>query len=99
MSEPISLAWYRNHKAVMKLTERALGIVSAECFTHNHGDCELCACRCHDLPRPCVDMSCDHRSPDCRDGKHLACRRDSWCVANDRAAECDCTCHDTEEPA
>lgn len=32
-------------------------------------------------------------SPDCRDGKHLACTGDAWDRAADHETSCDCTCH------
>lgn len=32
-------------------------------------------------------------NPDCRDGKHRACRGDAWDVQNDRATNCWCECH------
>ena len=35
----------------------------------------------------------DHLNPDCRDGKHAACRGDAWCDIDDESASCDCSCH------
>lgn len=35
----------------------------------------------------------DHLSPDCRDGKHGACRGDAWCLLVDGEHPCDCSCH------
>jgi hypothetical protein len=35
----------------------------------------------------------DHLAPDCRDGKHRACRGDAWCGIADLPVPCDCTCH------
>lgn len=35
-------------------------------------------------------------SPDCRDGKHRACRGDAWNHTLDEPALCACPCH---EPA
>jgi hypothetical protein len=39
---------------------------------------------------------CDrlHRSPDCGEGKHRACRGDAWCTDLDVPALCDCDCHE-----
>jgi hypothetical protein len=34
-----------------------------------------------------------HLNPDCRDGKHAACRADAWCTVIDASAECSCPCH------
>lgn len=36
-------------------------------------------------------------SPDCRDGKHLACHGDTWDVVRDQEATCACTCHPLRE--
>ena len=32
-------------------------------------------------------------NPDCRDGKHRACRGDAWDAEKDAPAECGCACH------
>jgi hypothetical protein len=31
--------------------------------------------------------------PDCRDGKHRACRGDAWDTRTDQPAVCGCGCH------
>jgi hypothetical protein len=33
-------------------------------------------------------------NPDCRDGKHRACRGDAWDDIRDTATLCTCGCHD-----
>lgn len=34
-----------------------------------------------------------HLNPDCRDGKHNACRGDAWSVSADAPIDCACSCH------
>lgn len=33
-------------------------------------------------------------NPDCKSGKHAACRADSWDDKLDQPTTCSCTCHD-----
>lgn len=37
--------------------------------------------------------------PDCREGKHHACRGDAWDHQADTLTDCTCTCHEETNPA
>lgn len=41
----------------------------------------------------CPGIEPDLRSPDCREGKHRACRGDSYDLERDVETECPCPCH------
>jgi hypothetical protein len=39
-------------------------------------------------------------NPDCVAGSHKACRGDAWSIEDDRACDCECSCHiDVQEAA
>jgi hypothetical protein len=43
------------------------------------------------------DRAVAHINPDCREGKHRACRGDAWSMSADRPMDCVCPCHEAPE--
>jgi hypothetical protein len=52
------------------------------------------------LAAPCAPWHVgQHRSPDCKAGKHGPCSGDGWCDLDDQQVLCSCACHGAVVPA
>jgi hypothetical protein len=52
------------------------------------------------LEAPCAPWHVgQHRSPDCKAGKHAPCSGDGWCDLDDKQVLCSCACHGAVVPA